>query len=53
VTRLKDENLSLKELIKFTRDNMELHEEFIYFMREKVEDLSLDIMATTCGITQC
>jgi hypothetical protein len=46
VTRLKDENLSLKELTKFTHDNMELHEECLYFMREKVEDLNLDIMAT-------
>jgi hypothetical protein len=28
------------------RDNMELHEECLSFMREQVEDLNLDIAAT-------
>jgi predicted RNase H-like nuclease (RuvC/YqgF family) len=47
VTRLKDDNRSLKkEVIKFTRDNMELHEECLSFMRKQVEDLNLDIAAT-------
>jgi hypothetical protein len=40
----KDDNRSLKkDMIKFTRDNMELHEGCLSFMREQVEDLNLDI----------
>jgi hypothetical protein len=47
LTGLKDDNRSLKkEVIKFTRDNMELHEECLSFMWEQVEDLNLDIVAT-------
>jgi hypothetical protein len=33
-------------VIKFTHDNMELHEECIAFMWEQVEDLNLDIVDT-------
>jgi hypothetical protein len=43
---LKDGNLSLKEVIKFRHDYMELHEECLSFMREHVEDLNLDIATT-------
>jgi hypothetical protein len=47
LTRLKDDNRSLKkDVIMFTRDNMELHEECLSFMQEQVEDLNLDIAAT-------
>jgi hypothetical protein len=47
MTRLKDDNWSLKkEVIKFTRDNMELDEECLSFMWEQVEELNLDIVAT-------
>jgi hypothetical protein len=47
LTRLKYDNRSLKkEVIKFTRDSMELHEECLSFMWEQVEDLNIDIAAT-------
>jgi hypothetical protein len=47
VSRLKDDNRSLKkDVIMFTCDNMELHEECLSFMQEQVEDLNLDIAAT-------
>jgi hypothetical protein len=37
-------------VIKFTCDNMELHDECLSFMREKVEDLNLDIKAPLTGV---
>jgi hypothetical protein len=47
VTRLINDNWSLKkEVIMFTCDNMELHEECLYFMRGQVEDLNVDIADT-------